>query len=346
MNYKTILIFISLLLFLDSRSLSINTSIIKKGSLLKQSIFIGTLKFKESSKIASQQSGIVNKIFVNVGDRVKVGEKLATLNFDILNTELEIKNAKLLQAQFQLEKIQSELDRYKNLLDTQSIALQQYENLEFELKSQNANILALKADLELSKEKISQMTIQSPFDGIVLERLTNVGEWLRVGDPVAQLVNTGSMEVLVYAPSDIAKYLKLRDKVSLSIDDRDYEGFISAIIPQADIRSKAFPVYIRLRNNSKMLNSFFEGMAVGVRLNTSSKISGFIVPRDSIVNYQGEKNIFVVENGKAISKKVLVLSVQDTKAVISGDIREGDLVVVRGQDKLSNGVGIKDISKK
>lgn len=336
-----VLIILMFFISLDSKPLSVNTALVKKGELLKQATFIGTLKYKESSKIASQQSGLVDKIFVNIGDRVRIGQKLATLNSDILNTELEIKSAKLLQAQYQLEKIENELARYKNLLNTQSIALQQYENLEFELKSQNTNITALKLDLQLSKEKISQMTIISPFDGIVLDKFTNVGEWLKVGEPVALVVNTSQVEVLVYAPVDIAKFLKLKDRVNLSINNKNYTGFISALIPQADIRSKAFPVYIRLKNQA----NFFDGMAVEVGLNTALKVSGLIVPRDSVVSFQGEKSIFIIKDSKAISKKVNVLSIQDSKAVISGDIKEGDIVVVKGQDRLSNGTSIQDKGK-
>lgn len=323
---------------LMAKPISVTTTPIYKGSLEKQSTFVGLLNYKESSKVASQQRGVVDKVYFNIGDRVRKGQRLVTLNADIAKKELEVKFAKLQEAKYQAQKIQNELTRYKNLLDTQSIALQQYENLAFELKAKEANILSLQADYDLSQEEINKMTIVSPFNGVILDRLTSVGQWLNIGDPVALIVNTSQIEVIVYVPSNISGYLKLNQKVTLTINKKNYTGTISALIPKAEIRSKTFPVYIKIANQAH----FFDGMAVDVHLNTEGKAYGFIVPRDSIVMYQNKSVVFVVRNNIASSIRINILSLQDKQAVVLGAFLDSDMIVLKGQDRLYDGVEVAE----
>ncbi|RDU70318.1 efflux RND transporter periplasmic adaptor subunit [Helicobacter aurati] len=321
---------------LYTKPITVATTPITQGSLEKQSIFVGSLNYKESSKIASQQKGIVDKVYFNVGDRIAKGQKLVALNTDILHKELEVKFAKLQEAKYQAQKIHNELTRYKNLLETQSIALQQYENLEFELKAKEAYILSLQADYDLSHEEVKKMVITSPYSGVILDKLINVGEWLGVGDPVALMVNTTQIEVIVYVPSNLIGYLRLNQQVPLTINGKNYRGNISALIPKADVRSKTFPVHIRLNNHY----GFFDGMPVDVRLNTYGKVSGFIVPRDSIVYYQQKHTVFVVRNNIAVAIPVNTLSIQDKQAVVLGAFVDSDLVVAKGQDRLTDGIQV------
>ncbi|RDU66550.1 hypothetical protein CQA53_03695 [Helicobacter didelphidarum] len=316
-----------------AKPLSVSTIPITKGSLEKQSTFVGSLNYKESSKVASQQKGLVDKVYFNIGDKVIKGQRLVSLNTDILKKDLEVKFAKLQEAKYQAQKIQNELARYKNLLDSQSIALQQYENLEFDLKAKEANILSLQADYDLSREEITKMTITSPFNGVVLDRLTSIGEWLNIGDPVALIVNTSQIEVIVYVPSDISSYLKLKQKVYLTINHKNYSGSISALIPKAEMRSKTFPVYIKIANQI----GFFDGMAVDVHLNTQGRVNGFIVPRDSIVHSHNKNVVFAIRNNIAHAIRVNVLSLQDKEAVVLGAFLDTDLIVQKGQDRLYDG---------
>ncbi|MWV62372.1 efflux RND transporter periplasmic adaptor subunit [Helicobacter saguini] len=318
----------------------VTTTKIKRGELEKQSTFVGTLNYKESAKIASQQSGLVSKVYFNVGDRVKKGQKLVSLNADILTKDLEVKLAKLQEAKYQAQKIQNELARYKNLLDSQSIALQQYENLEFDLKAKESNILSLQADYDLSREEIKKMSIYSPFNGVIIDKTISVGEWLKVGDSVALIVNTAQIEVIVYVPSNISAFLRVGQSVPLTINGKNYTGQISALIPKAEVRSKTFPVYIKVGNEA----GFFDGMAVDVHLNTAGKASGFIVPRDSIVNVRGKNVVFVVRAGTAVAVNVNVLSLQDKEAVVLGAFLENDNVVKNGQDRLSDGASVVESS--
>ncbi|MDO7253437.1 efflux RND transporter periplasmic adaptor subunit [Helicobacter cappadocius] len=324
--------------FLDGKPIYVNTKPIKSGTLQKQETFVGSVSFKEISNIASQSQGVVQQIYFRIGQKVKKGQKLLSIDDDLLQKDIQIKQAKLTQAQYSLQRQEKDLQRYKNLLDTQSIPLQEYENLEYQLKSQEANILALQAELEISQAERAKKTIYAPFDGIIVEQKVHVAEWVNTGEAICQILNSSDVEVIVDVPSSIAKNIKVGQNVSLIINSKHYQGKISALIPKADIRSRTFPVHIGVKNDG----SFLDGMAAEAMLDIDGKSSGFIVPRDSIVNYLGSPTIFVSKNNQAIATKVEVLSIQDSQALIRGKIKENDRVVYRGQDRLQNGSDIEE----
>ncbi|PAF42862.1 efflux RND transporter periplasmic adaptor subunit [Helicobacter sp. 11S02596-1] len=325
---------------LSAKPIYVNTQPIESGTLQKQEVFIGSIHFKEISNIASQTQGVVKKIYFHIGQKVKKGQKLFSLNDDLLQKDIQIKKAKLKQAQYALERQKKDLARYKNLLDSQSIPLQEYENLEYQLKSQEANILALEAELEISQAELAKKTIYAPFEGIIVEQKVHIAEWVNVGEPVCQILNNSDVEVIVDVPSFIAKNIKPAQKVNLTINNKNYQGKITALIPKVDTRSRTFPVHIAVKNDG----SFLDGMAAEALLDVDGKSEGFIVPRDSIVYYLGHPSIFIAKDNQAVVIRVEVLSVQDSKALIRGKITAGERVIYRGQDRLQNGSEIKEKS--
>ncbi|PAF52172.1 efflux RND transporter periplasmic adaptor subunit [Helicobacter sp. 13S00477-4] len=336
--YKIFLIVLLNAILTYAKPIYVNTQPIKSGSLQKQESFIGTINFKEISNIASQSQGVVQKIYFHIGQKVKKGQKLLSLDDELLQKDIQIKQAKLNQAQYSLQRQEKELQRYKNLLDSQSIPLQEYENLEYQLKSQEANVFALKSELEISKVELSKKTIYAPFDGIIAEQKIHIAEWVNTGEAVCQILNNSDVEAIVDIPGSIAKNIKTGQNVNVIINNKRYSGKITAMIPKADIRSRTFPIHIALKNDG----SFLDGMPVEAMLNIDGKSSGFIVPRDSVVNYLGYPSIFIIKNNQAFAVHIEVLSIQDSLALIRGKISEGDKVVYRGQDRLQNGSDIEE----
>lgn len=321
---------------------------IKQGSLNKNESFIGSVRFKEVSSIASSSQGIVKSVFFSIGQSVKKGQKLLSLDTDLLAQDISIKRAKIADARYTLERQKNELERYKNLLHSQSISIQQYENLEYEIKSQEARIQALEGELAISKTQIAQKTIYAPFEGIIVEQGVRVGEWVKEGQAICQILNSRDTEVIIDVSSAVVGKLSLKQKVDLLIGGKSHSGQISALIPKADSLSRTFPVHIAVRNDG----SFLDGMAAQARLDISGQAqeeqkggqSGFLVPRDSIVYSAGKPHIFIVQTiSQAMQARIVpitIITTQGSFALIKSlkqPLKENDLVVVRGQDSLKDG---------
>lgn len=330
------LLCIASLLF--AKPIIVSTKKITKGSLDSQNTFLGVVNFKEKSNIASQSSGVVEKVLFELGERVRKGDELVVLNSDLLQKEIQSKNAKLEQAKLLKEFQEKELKRYKNLLETDSIALQQFEKLSYELKVQDLAIASLLVEVEQAKVEISKKIIKAPFDGVIVGKNVNIGEWIKVGDSVCEILNHSEPQAIVEVPSVILNYIQVGDMANVSINAKSYSGKITAIIPKADSRSRTFPVIIALPSEG----NFVEGMAVNAMLKSGGKSEGFIVPRDSIVDYRSRPSVFVIKQGKAYAVSVDVLAIQGDVAVVRGNLSLQDKVVYRGQYRLQNGAEVKE----
>ncbi|CBG40015.1 efflux RND transporter periplasmic adaptor subunit [Helicobacter mustelae] len=328
--------FLSCVLF--TKPIAINTQPIKLGTLEQKENFIGSVLFKEVANIASQSSGAVEEVYFELGQRVKKGERLIRLNDDFLQKDIIIKQAKLTQAQYILENKKKELERYENLLKTKSVALQQYENIQYEVKMQESNILALQTELEISKLDLAQKIIYAPFDGVIVDQKIHQSEWIRAGETICQILNTKDAEVVTDVPSFMVEFLKLGQRVQVKIRQKIYLGKVSAIIPRADRNSRNFPVYISIKTDDTLL----EGMSALISLNVNQKNTGFLIPRDSIVQRDGRPGIFVVRDAHAVLVPVEVLSRNRDEVLVKGALKKGERVVSRGQDVLQNGSEVRE----
>ena len=343
-----------------AQGVAIEVMPIRQGNLSKSESFIGSVRFKEVSSIASSAQGIVKNVFFSIGQNVKKGQKLLSLDTDLLTQDINIKKAKISDARYTLERQKNELERYKNLLQSQSISIQQYENLEYEIKPQEARIQALEGELAISKTQIAQKTIYAPFEGIIVEQGVRVGEWVKEGQAICQILNSRDTEVVIDVSSAVASKLSLKQKVDLRIGGNSYSGQISALIPKADSLSRTFPVHISVRNDG----SFLDGMAAEARLDISGEQKGekgFLIPRDSIVYSAGKPHIFIVQNlkqaGQTSAQKtqnlsatqarivpISIITTQGSLALIKSlkqPLKEQDLIVVRGQDSLKDGTQVR-----
>lgn len=332
------LVFLCCVGLLFAKPVIVSSKKITRGSLDSQNTFLGVINFKERSNIASQSSGVVERVLFNLGEKVKKGDELVVLNSDLLQKEIQSKNAKLEQAKLLREFQEKELKRYKNLLETDSIALQQYEKLSYELKVQELVIASLLAEVDQAQVEISKKTIKAPFDGVIVGKNVNIGEWIKVGDSICEILNHSEPQAIVDVPSPILSYIKVGDVANVSVNSKSYSGKITAIIPKADSRSRTFPVIISLPSEG----NFVEGMAVNAMLKSGGKSEGFLVPRDSIIDYRNRPCVFVIKNGVAMAVNVDILAIQGDVAVVRGGLDLKDRVIYKGQYRLQNGAEVKE----
>ncbi len=339
---RLIVLFVCIFYVLEARVAPVETTQVRYGNLSKIESFIGSVRFKEVSSIAAPAQGIVKGVFFNIGDSVKKNQKLLSLDSSLLVEDIKIKQAKIADARYILERQKNELERYKNLLHSQSISIQQFENLEYEMKSQIARIQALEGELAISQVQIQQKTIYAPFDGIIVEQRTHIGEWVEVGNAICQILNSRDTEVVIDVSSSVVRALTLKQKVPVIIGNKSYQGVISALIPKADAISRTFPVHISVRNDG----SFLDGMVAQAMLDVSANQKGFIIPRDSIVYKQNKPFVFVVRDKKAVRIPITLIAIQDSYSLIQGALKSGEAVVSRGQDSLTDNIEVHIINAK
>ncbi len=198
--------------------------------------------------------------------------------------------------------------------------------------------------LEDMKEKY---TIRAPFEGFIVAKHTELGAWISKGDPVVEIIELKSVDVIVSVPETDLQNMRKGDVVQVSFEAYGggelHEGVIWRIIPKADPRSRTFPVKVRIEGNPDYPESprIKVGMLAEVMLPIGFG-AGLFVPKDALVLNRGQKSVFVVRRdprGNRIVEMVPVELGDSRQNMIqvndrSGVLREGDQVVVRGNERL------------
>lgn len=213
---------------------------------------------------------------------------------------------------------------------------------EEEIAAAEARAAASRAQAAVAKDRLERTTIRAPFDGVITAKHTEVGSWVSVGEGVFDLDTTSRVRVRVDIPETYYGQIVIGSEMTITFDsvpNQTFVGMVTKKIPRASGRSRAFPIKVDLDNREGRLAS---GMLARVMLETPhSGESSVIVPRDALVP-RGPNHILVRvqdQDGQPIAE---ILPVKPGRyfgeaVEVFGDLRAGDRVVVRGNERLRPG---------
>lgn len=312
---------------------------VREGSAAQRLEFLGVLHFEEKSALASEVSGVVVEVGAKVGQRLPQGAILARLDSGLLEQEILAKEAQLRQAKAQESKAKRELARLETLRAKQSVSLKEYENALLEREAQGGNVAALEANLARLGLERERKILRLPYEAVILERFLEQGAWVGVGAKVFEVARLGRFEVHASLPYEAWKSLRIDQKIPVQIARQRHEATVVALIPQAEAKSRSFPV--RLALESEELEA---GLEAKIEL-TIPQGEGLLVPRDSLL--AGEKPaLFLLQENKARRVEVEILAYSGAEALIRAKgIAPGDRVIIKGQERLRDKQEVREVQK-
>jgi HlyD family secretion protein len=194
-------------------------------------------------------------------------------------------------------------------------------------------------------DQIVKHTIKAPFNGYVVQEYTEVGAWVAKAGLVAKIVELDEVDIECHVLEDyvptIAEGMEVPVEIR-SLPEVKLTGRIHRIVPQADLRSRTFPVRVRLKNTIDANNNvplIKAGMFARVGLPIGSrKQDVLMVPKDAVTGGASGSVVWVVD-GNEQGGKVRPVQVQQGATYGSwiqakGPLNEGQLVVVEGNERL------------
>jgi RND family efflux transporter MFP subunit len=218
-----------------------------------------------------------------------------------------------------------------------------------------ARVAIQTAEVKRLEDEKEKYTIRSPFDGYVVAEHTEVGAWISRADSVAEIASIEPVEVTVAVPEQYVSRLDPQALATLRLEalpDRIIEKPIARIVPQADVRSRSFPVKINLENKpDKNGHPIKAGMLAQVTLAVGSSQEATLVPKDALVLGGRIPLVYVLSEHpsgqQAIANPVPVqLGISDGSYIqVSGQLEPGQQVVVRGNERLRPGTAVRVIGE-
>ena len=326
---------------------------------------LGRLVAKQSGTVAVRISGPVSEILVDLGDVVAVGQVLARL--DTTNLELQKKQAEyaLIEAQTRLKTVKAQLalaeqevERLETLKGSAAIsqaslddALQQQIIAYSRVNEAEAGINSSRVSFEIAALANDNAAIRAPFDGTITGKLTEVGNYLQIGQPVFRLISNLRLELEADIPAAQLKGLLPGFIVQIELENGSrHHATMRAIIPEENPRTRTRRVRFE-PNLGAGAGDLANEQSVTVYVPIARVREILTVHKDGIIRRgQGDIVYVVVKDAEGI--KPDSVEIRELKTgyatgnrveVLSG-LGEGEMVVVRGNERLRPGqaVGIAE----
>ena len=278
-----------------------------------------TLQGYEEMNISPSLTGIIEKIYVEVGDRVRKGDTLVRMDRNQLNT------TRLAYANLQIE-----MNRVRMLLESEAISQQTYDQtkLSFDQTAESLRFLE------------ENTFVLAQYDGVISSKSYEDGELYAGAQPILRLTQINELKAYVNVPETYFPKVKEGMKVNVYSDiypDKVFPATIEIVYPTVDPASHTFTLKLRIPNRSELIRP---GMYVSTVLDLG-RTEALVVPYQSVLRLIGSNNRYVFVDDGGVAKRVFVEIGErhdQTIEISSDSLKVGDPIVTTGQAKLVDGV--------
>ena len=189
--------------------------------------------------------------------------------------------------------------------------------------------------------KFQKAPVESTLTGILGRVYVDIGENVTANTPVALVVSADKVKIGLDVPEKYLPKIALGQEAQISVDsweDEKFMGKVTKISPVIDLSTRTAPVEITIVNREFRLKS---GMFAKVQLLIEARKNVPVILREAIMGRDPDNYVFVVQNKKAILRKINLGIRQGPYFEVRQGLAEGDLVVIMGQQLLSDGVNVE-----
>jgi len=295
----------------------------------------GTVVSRNDARLSAEVTGRLTSV-AEVGAVVLAGEPVARIE----DTTLRLQNTELLaqvtRAEAKLRFLEGEEKRFSQLAESNLAAVTQLELTRSDRDVARGDLAVAAARLGQNEDQLARTDILAPYDGIVVERLMTPGERVEEGGMVVRLVNQQNLEVIARAPLEYFGFIRPGQPLDLSSGSTVAVGVVRTVVAVGDENTHQFELRLDLDGTP-----FPVGQTLRIAIPTSGSREVLTVPRDALVLRPEGQSIFVVDsNNQAQQVKVTVGVGQGDDIEVMGEVAPGDMVVIRGNERLQAGQAV------
>lgn len=290
---------------------------------------VGTLQSDQSIVVRPEINGLITKIHVAEGARVKAGEVLFSLDDVVLQAEMKQAEARLKLSLRNFDRARDLFERGAGTVRARDEAL--------------SNLETDKAALALASARLQKTRIVAPFAGVVGLRQVDLGDYVRAGDDLVSLDDLDPIKMDFSVPERYLRFLAEGQKVSVNVDalpSRSFEGEIYAISPRIDPDGRSLAIRARVPNTENRLRP---GLFARVEVTIAERPSAVVIPEQAIFPRGDRLAVYRIVDGKAQIAFIQVGLRRFGKAEVSAGLEPGEMVIVSGHVKVRDGSPVRTI---
>ncbi len=315
--------------------------------------FTGTLQPKNHAGLRALVEGTIDKIPVEIGDRVEKGQLLFRVR--LVDYELRVRQAqsaigvaKATERTYQVsvEDAKREMLRMENLYKEGSATEQMQDRARTEhdraaalLEQARATVLQARVGLDTARQALEDCTVAAPYTSFVTGKFREEREYVRRGEVVVEIMDLATLEAEVDLPERYFESVSTGPSVSIEVGSMEMvEGEIIAVNPKIDPQTRTFRIKVRVDNREERLKA---GLFCSGLLSLPSVKGAIAVPSAAVLNDEGRSYVWVAKSGRVKRRLVQVGVSEGGRVQVTDGLQTGEKVVVEGLGGLMDGTLIE-----
>jgi RND family efflux transporter MFP subunit len=286
----------------------------------------GTIQARNELPLGSDEGGRVVAVYVEVGARVKRGERLATLDTSILGPQVDRLEASLAQAQAEAALAQADWDRAQGVEASGALSKEAIEQRRARLATSQAQVQAAAAQLAENRARLARTQIRAPADGIVLTRAAEVGQIVMPGgEPLFRLSQDGEVELRGQAAEQELPRLVVGQPATVRIAgvEKPFEGTVRLIGAVIDAQTRLGEVRIALAPDPNLRPGAFARGDVVV-----ADMPRAVVPQTAVLADELGTYVLIVDGASKVQRQNVKIADTTPEGVVISDGLGGNEQVV------------------
>ncbi|MBI2220908.1 MAG: efflux RND transporter periplasmic adaptor subunit [Acidobacteria bacterium] len=309
----------------------------------RASEFVATIQSRASTTIQPQVEGLVTRIFVKSGDRVRVGQPLVQIDPDRQQASVGSLEASRAAREADVAYAKQQLDRMQKLFDAGAVSRQELEQAQTAHQTAQAQLNAIRQQIRQGRVELQYYRVTAPAAGVVGDIPVRTGDRVTPSTEITTIDQAQGLEVYISVPLEQAGELR----VGLPVELLDSDGkvlsahSITFVAPRADDATQSVLVKAQLRERPQ---GFRVMQYVRARI-VWSNAPQLTVPVVAVNRMAGQYFVFVAESGQqgtvARQKPVTVGEIVGDDYVVRGGLKPGERVIVSNLQKIGDGAPVK-----
>lgn len=316
----------------DASKLPVDIIIAQEQQLNQEEAVVGTMMPYREVSIVSELPQKITEVAFKDGSYVTQGAVLYKLNDADIRSRL-----KQVGAELELARLNKE--RMSNLLKTETVRPQEYDEALMRFQS-------LVAQQELLLVDLSKTVIRAPFSGKIGISKVHLGAYVSPGAELVLLQDQSKIKINFSVPEKYVSLIQSGNTVRFTseLSSQEYSATISATEPGLDAQGRSLQVQA-ISNNAD--DQFRAGLSAKVHFRVTNKgAKGIMIPTEALAPGEKGYTVFVIKNGMAKPMAVTISNRTETDAVITSGITTGDSIIVSNMLRLGEGTPVKAVVSK
>ena len=302
---------------------------------------LGSVESLSSPTISAETAGRITQIAIDVGSPVAQGQLLVSIDSTLHDIQVAESEAEFQRQEVMLENQRREVDRLNRLAKSQSVSKDQLEDQRDQLAMLEAQIEVARQRMEHARYMASLTQVLAPQASAIAKRHVSLGDYVSPGQPLFDLVSVDRLRARLAFPEQDASSIKLGQEVYLNTPaapDVMAIGTVTQINPRININNRAVEVLVEFSNPG----GWYPGGSVNATLVFDQRPAALTVPRQSVVNRNGQAVVFVTSGGRARAQPVELGWREPEWIEITRGLEESDRVVVEGASLITDGSALRE----